>query len=80
MALSEKRAQLYLSREQYKKITKLAREKHMSFAQLMRQAIDEYLRRNQARWDADPISRHAGVLEGKEPDLSENHDHYIYGE
>ena len=78
MALSEKRAQLYLSKEQFRKIMKLAKEKQTTFAHLTREAIDEYLRKNEARWEEDPITKHIGFLEGKETDLSVNHDFYIY--
>lgn len=78
MALTDKRAQLYLTSEQFRKIMKLAKEKHTTFAQLTREAIDDYLRKSQARWNEDPITKHIGILEGKEPDLSVNHDQYIY--
>jgi len=77
MALTDKRTQLYLSNEQYRKLLKLAKEKHTTFAQLARDAFDDYIRRNRAGWENDPITEHIGFWEGKERDLSENHDSYI---
>lgn len=78
MALAEKRAQLYLPKDQWKKITKLAKDKRISFAELAREAFDDYLRKSKTRWENDPITKHIGFLKGHERDLSENHDHYIY--
>lgn len=80
MALSERRAQLYLTKEQYQKVMRLAKQKHTSFAQVVREAIEEFLRKNHSRWEQDPITKHIGVFEGKETDLSINHDRYIYGD
>lgn len=78
MSISEKRVQVYLPEEQYKSILQLAKEKHASFAQVVREALDGLLRKNQSRWDKDPISRHMGAFESKHKDLSSRHDHYLY--
>lgn len=80
MSQTLKRTQVYLLKDQFRKVTKLAKEKHISFAQIMREAVDEVLRKNQAKWDMDPISKHIGILHGKEKDMAVNHDHYIYGD
>lgn len=80
MSKSIKRAQVYLTNEQFQRVTQLARKKHTSFAHLVREAVDEFLRNNHAKWDHDPITRHVGSLRGKERDLSVNHDHYLFGE
>ena len=80
MARYEKRAQLYLPKDQFQKVAKLAREKHTTFAQLIREAIGEFLSKNRQRWEKDPITRHIGQFKSHDKDLSVHHDRYIYGE
>ena len=79
MALSEVRTQLYLPREQYRKVKQMAQKRHASFAQLVREAIEQLLRKEETRWDEDPISRHIGMFSG-DKDLSRHHDRYIYSD
>ncbi|MBI2093332.1 MAG: ribbon-helix-helix protein, CopG family [Candidatus Omnitrophica bacterium] len=78
MSVTERRVQLYLPEAQYKSLRHLAREKHTSFAQIVREAIEGLLQKNRLRWDQDPITRHLGLFEAKESDLSVNHDDYLY--
>ncbi len=80
MAQFEKRAQLYLAKEQFQKVVRLAKEKHTSFAQVIRESIEELLRKSQTKWDHDSISKHIGIFEGKETELSKNHDQTLYDE
>ena len=78
MSLTERRVQLYLPETQYQSVRYLAREKHASFAQVVREAIEGLLRNNRARWQDDPISHHIGLFKGKDKDLSSHHDRYVY--
>lgn len=79
MPISEKRFQLYLPNDQFLRVKRTAEKKHWSFAQLVRVALDEFLKRTDARWEDDPITQRIGMLEGKETDLAKRHDDYIYG-
>lgn len=73
-----RRTQLYLPKDQFKKVMKLAKEKHISFAYLVREAVAEFLKKDQKRWEQDSITKHIGLFESKDTDLSINHDRYIY--
>jgi hypothetical protein len=77
MAIAEKKIQIYLPKNQYKTVRQLAHQKHTSFAQIVREALNSLVRRDQNRWDHDPISPYIGFIDGPK-DLSTNHDHYIY--
>jgi hypothetical protein len=78
MSVTERRVQLYLPEAQYKGVRHLAQEKHTSFAQIVREAIEGLLRKNRARWDEDQITKHIGLFEAKGDDLSVKHDDYLY--
>ena len=78
MSIMDKRVQIYLPTDQYKGILRLAKEKHASFAQVVREAVGGLLRENRNRWEHDRIGRHVGVFESKDKDLSSNHDRYLY--
>ena len=80
MSVTERRVQLYLPEVQYRSVMGLAKEKHTSFAQVVREALEEFLRRNDRRWEEDPITDHVGAFDSKDKDLSIDHDHFIYDE
>lgn len=78
MSVTARRVQLYLPEAQYKGVRHLAQEKHTSFAHIVREALDGFLRKSRARWEEDPITSHIGLFEGKDDDLSIHHDRYLY--
>ena len=53
------------------------REKRTSFARIVRETLEGFLRGRKARWEDDPITQHIGLFEGKDDDLSVHHDHYL---
>ena len=79
--VSEKRTQVYFPNEVYRKIQKQAREEDKSSAQIIREAVDKFLKeKNRAiDWQNDPFFQAVGILESEAGDLSENHDAYVYG-
>ena len=77
-SVTERRIQIYLPEEQYRGVNHLADEKQTSFAQVVREAIGEYLRSSHTKWDRDPITRHIGLFASRDKDLSTHHDRYIY--
>ena len=79
MANYEMRTQLYLPRKQYQKVKRMASKRRVSFAQVVREALDSLLRQEEGRWEEDPISRHVGLF-SSDKDLAAHHDKYIYGD
>ncbi len=79
MSVTDRRVQLYLPEEQYRGVMRLADERRTSFAQVVREAIEEFFRKNHARWGNDPITKHIGLFKTKDRDLSIRHDEYLYG-
>jgi len=81
VALSEIRAQIYLPKVLFGNLKKHARQGKKSVAQVIREAIGAFLEeraRPAVQWTKDPITRSIGTAKG-DPDLSENHDQYLYG-
>ncbi len=78
MSVTARRVQLYLPEAQYKGVRHLAQEKRTSFAHIVREALDGFLRKSRARWEEDPITSHIGLFKGKDDDLSIHHDRYLY--
>lgn len=86
MALTERRTQVYLSDEQYQAAIRVARERDVSFAAIVREALDRYLAtvavRSQAPWAEDTAHTLVGSLElpPLAGDLDEAIDASVYGE
>jgi hypothetical protein len=78
MAITDRKAQIYLPEEQYRGVKAAAKNKRSSFSQVVREAVAVYLAKDASRWANDPISKHIGMFRSKEGDLAENHDRYIY--
>lgn len=81
MAHTEKRTQLYLSAEQHAAVQRLARQRGLSMAAVVREAIQALVESTLARQPADgadPLADLIGVFEGP-GDLAERHDDYLYG-
>ena len=83
MALSEKRTQIYLSLQMFGALKKEARAEKKPIAQVIREAIGNYLEERRVRkidWKNDPLTKGIGSIHGSDTDLSINHDKYLYGE
>lgn len=77
------RTQLYLADKQRKALKAEARRSGKSVGQLVREAVDEVYLTRKARekpiGKRDPIWRMVGRGKSREGDISERHDHYLYG-
>jgi hypothetical protein len=78
MAVTEVRTQVYLPRKLHLALQRAARARGVSMAQLLREAAEEIVRR-EGRTTEDPFGGLVGAMRDAPPDLSENHDHYLYG-
>lgn len=82
--LSEKRTQVYFPLATYRRIARTAKRKSKSSAQVIREAVDLYLEKDEKEkeidWENDPIFKAAGFIKSSGvTDSSINHDHYLYG-
>ena len=80
--VSEKRTQVYFPEDLYSKISKRAKQESKSSAQIIREAVVEYLEKKKEQeldWENDPIFKLVGIAKSGVADLSVNHDHYLYG-
>ena len=80
MITAEKRAQLYLPFQLYQEVLRSARAKGISFAQLVRDALQNYLNKGKKTsidWENDPLNRAVGFFKGPK-DLSKNIDKILY--
>jgi hypothetical protein len=88
MALTERRAQIYLSEEQYRAATRLARQRGSSLAAVIREALDRHLatavRGDAAPWVDDPAAALLASLAlpplAAGDDLDGAIDRSVYGE
>lgn len=81
--LSEKRTQVYFPLDLYRRVEKTAKRKSKSSAQVIREAVELYLEKDEKEkeidWENDPIFKAAGIMKSGVTDLAVNHDHYLYG-
>lgn len=79
--VSEKRTQIYFPDDLYRNLERQARSEDKSSAQVIREAVEMYLKgKNQEiDWDNDPLLKAVGVFASGKGDLSEHHDAYLYG-
>ncbi len=80
--VSEKRTQVYFSESLYRQIAKRARAESKSSAQVIREAVTEYLEKKGKQdidWENDPLFKAVGFIKSGVADMSVNHDAYIYG-
>jgi hypothetical protein len=75
------RMQIYLSREQHEMLKALSSSVGKSVAGLIREAIERYMEEpgGEPLRPDDPLWDIAGAVESGIGDLSEKHDHYLYG-
>ncbi|MBA4349456.1 MAG: hypothetical protein C0415_05650 [Thermodesulfovibrio sp.] len=81
MALAEKRTQVYFPADLYRKAKKKARTESRSFASVVRDAVEKYVREKDSGdfdWDNDPFFKLSGITDSGLGNLSEKHDKYLY--
>lgn len=82
------RTQIYLTEEQHEQIRHLAETKHKTMAQVIREAVEEYVIKQMDTEDfgetpvssADPLRDIIGLGASGITDGSIHHDRYIYDE
>jgi len=91
MSELEIRTQIYLSREQHEALKLRAAERSVSMAQIIREAVSDYIFENQEDDEifdldlylGDPVWQIPELIQGLSPtpitDGSINHDDYLYG-
>ncbi len=80
--LSEKRTQVYFPVDLYRRIERKAKEESISSAAIIREAVEEYLKKEKEKeidWENDSLFKAVGFFESESGDLSINHDAYLYG-
>ncbi|MBI3891597.1 MAG: CopG family transcriptional regulator [Candidatus Wallbacteria bacterium] len=80
MASSDKRTQIYLPEAQYRDLQSLARQRQVSMACIVREALAEYATAHPAgayNLDVDPLADLIGCFEDDET-LSTAHDDHLY--
>jgi predicted DNA-binding protein len=88
MAMAMTRTQIYLTEEQRGKIQRLAELQHKTMAQMIREAVEEYVIKQMDTEDfggisvssADPLRDIIGLGASGITDGSIHHDRYIYDE
>jgi len=78
MAVTDVRTQIYLPRDLHRALRRVARQRRVSMAHLLRDAAEEAVRRT-APGPADPLADLIGAAATGPRDLSSEHDHYLYG-
>lgn len=81
MHSTEKRTQLYLPVNLYQAAWRLARERGLSLAAVVRQALEDYLGRaskTKGDWKNDPLNKLVGFVSKGPSDLSEKVDEFLY--
>lgn len=83
MKITAKRTQIYLPTDLHQQASTFAKGKGQSLAQVIRISLADFLERkhrpSKRVYEKDPIWKLAGMMSGKERDLSTQHDHYLYG-
>ena len=78
--LSEKRTQVYFPVDLYRRIERKAKEESISSAAIIREAVEEYLKKEkEIDWENDSLFNAVGFFESESGTLSINHDAYLYG-
>ena len=81
MAVSEVRTQIYLPKQLYQRLKRLAERRKVSQAAIVRDALEAHLKQElpASAWENDPIWNIVGAFASREGDLSVRHDDYLYG-
>ncbi len=84
--MAKVRFQMFLEEEQKEALEKLHQDSKISAAEIVRRAIDKFLKEWKAKKEI-PVEDEAvkrllsvaGICEGGPPDLADKHDEYLYG-
>lgn len=81
MPVSEVRTQIYLPKQLYQRLKRVAERRKVSKAAVVRQALEQHLKEDRAAspWENDPIWNIVGGGKSTKGDLSVRHDDYLYG-
>ena len=81
MAVSEVRTQIYLPKQLYQRLKRLAERRKVSQAAIVRDALEAHLKQElpASAWENDPIWNIVGAGKSDKGDLSVRHDDYLYG-
>lgn len=81
MAVSQVRTQIYLPKQLYQRLKRLAERRKVSKAAIVRDAIEAHLKQElpASDWENDPIWNIVGAFASRQGDLSVRHDDYLYG-
>lgn len=74
------RSQVYIEEEQIQRLKLEAERRRLAVSELIRRAIDAFLKRHEQNvdWDDDPITKLVGKMKASVTDASLEHDHYLY--
>lgn len=74
------RKQTYLLPEQDRELKELAKVKRVTEAEVIREALDHFIKSEKKRWVSNPLLGIVGLCSGAEgpQDGSVNHDRYLY--
>ncbi len=81
-SVTERRTQVYFPSKLHCQLKEAARRRGVSMAEVVRQAVDQYLAETPSEkdWASDPIHRIVGLIKDtKITDAAVNHDAYLYG-
>lgn len=82
LKVAERKTQVYFPEELHRQLKEYARHQGISMAQVIRQAVSQYLEGKAPTsqdWENDPILGIVGMIKDVDvTDASENHDYYIY--
>jgi len=75
------RVQVYLEKEQIKKLKLVSEKERLPMAALIRMAVSRFLKAKEksTNWDKDSLTLAVGKIKLNVSDASINHDHYLYG-
>ena len=76
-----RRTQIYIGDEQMGQLKLEAAKAKLAVSELIRQAIDVFLKRNEENtdWNKDPLAKAVGKVHFISKDVSLQHDDYLYG-
>lgn len=83
MPVTEKRTQIYLPIVLHERVQRYAKRHGVSMAAVIRRSLAQVLqeppRLSKRAYERDPLWRIVGMARSRTGDLSEHHDHYLYG-
>ena len=78
--MSKVRTQIYLTEEQHQILSDLSYRKKTSLAEMIREAVDEYLNKTSTKKELNPLNNIIALGESGSSNGSVKHDEEIYGD